>query len=77
MYGTSPAKKAVLVVKADAQLPSGNCNGLLCGTAGTVNLTFPDGTVASNVPLQLGYNPLSVSQVNLGGTATDIWALYN
>lgn len=77
MYGTSPAKRAVSVTKADANLPGGSCNGLLVGVAGTANLTFVDGTTASNVPLQLGYNPIAVLRVNTGGTATDIWALYN
>lgn len=68
--------KMLLVTKADADLPGGRCFGLLVGTAGTANLKDAAGNTLANVPLQVGYNPLSVSQVRTGGTATDIWALY-
>jgi len=73
---SSPAVTFVPVTKADADLAGGTCRGLLVGTAGTANLQQQDGTTRSNVPLQAGYNPLSVKQVRTGGTASDIWALY-
>jgi len=73
---TSPAVKFAPVTKADADLPGGACRGLLVGTAGTAVLMEQDGTVRTNVPLVAGYNPLTVQQVRLGGTAADIWALY-
>ena len=72
----APATRYVPVVKADADLPDGLCRGLLVGTAGTANLMQEDGTVRANVPLQAGYNPLRATQVRVGGTAADIWALY-
>jgi len=68
--------KIVAVTKADAELPSGRCLGLLVGTAGTANLMDAAGNILTSVPLQAGYNPISVRQVRLGGTAADIWALY-
>ena len=71
-----PAYKYAPVTKADAELPSGMCRALLVGEAGTANLMEPDGTIRTDVPLQVGYNPLRCRQVRLGGTATDIWALY-
>lgn len=73
---SGPAGKLVLVTKADANLPDGLCRGLLVGTAGTANLVDSSGGTAANVPLQAGYNPLSVLQVKTGGTADNIWALY-
>lgn len=73
---TSSAAKYPPVVKANANLPGGACRGLLVGSAGTANLTEPDGTQRDNVPLQVGYNAVQALQVRLGGTASDIWALY-
>jgi hypothetical protein len=64
------------VTKADAALPDGPCRALLVGTAGTANLMDNSNTILTAVPLQAGYNPISVQQVRTGGTATDIWALY-
>ena len=69
------AGRIVPVTKADFDLAQ-PCYGLLCGTAGTVNLMDREGTIRTNVPLQVGYNPLAVRQVRTGGTAADIWALY-
>jgi hypothetical protein len=74
--GIGPARRVVPVTKADSDLPNGVCRGLLVGTAGTANLVEFDGTVRTAVPLQAGFNPLSVLQVRTGGTASDIWALY-
>lgn len=73
---TKPSTRFVLVTKANADLPQGPCRALLVGTAGTANLMDAEGNTVSDVPLQQGYNPLSVSQVRLGGTADNIWALY-
>lgn len=70
------ANHYVPVTKADADLPGGICSGLLVGTAGSANIMEPDGTIRANVPLVVGYNPISARQIRLGGTATDIWALY-
>lgn len=70
------ATKYVPVTKANEDLPDGVCRGLLAGTAGTVNLQQPDGTVRENFPLQQGYNPIFAKQVRTGGSASDIWALY-
>lgn len=73
---TVSASVYTLVTKANADLPGGITRGLLVGTAGTANLTQPDGTLCADVPLQQGYNPLQVLQVRTGGTADNIWALY-
>ncbi len=72
----SPSGRYVPVTKANALLPEGTCRALLVGTEGTANLVDLSGTTRTNVPLQKGYNPISCRQVNTGGTASDIWALY-
>jgi hypothetical protein len=66
----------VKVTKANADLPDGLCRALLVGTPGTANLKDQFGTATTDVPLQQGYNPLNVLQVNTGGDADDIWAIY-
>ena len=66
----------VAITKANANLPGGRPIAILCGTAGTLNITNIDNTTATAIPCQAGYNPISPLQVNTGGTATDLWALY-
>lgn len=73
----NPAKYVVPVTKADENLPDGMADGLLCGSAGTVNIMDAGGEIRTNVPLQQGYNPFMAQQVRTGGTADDIWALYS
>lgn len=73
---SSPATKYVPVTPGAEDLPDGVCRGLLVGSAGTCNLTEPDGTDRDDVPLIAGYNPLAALKVRAGGTADDIWALY-
>ncbi len=72
----SSAKAIVPVTPANANLPGGICRGLLVGTAGTANLVDGSGNTVTGVPLQQGYNPIQVLQVQTGGTASNIWALY-
>lgn len=69
-------QKIVPVTKADSDLPGGICAGLLVGVAGTLNVMDASGTTVTGVPVQAGYNPISVRQVRAGGTATNIFALY-
>lgn len=66
---TYAAQGARLVTKADAALPNGACKALLCDQPGTANLLLLDGTLATNFPLQQGYNPIMVQAVRLGGSA--------
>lgn len=73
---TSSASRIALVTKADSGLPNGTCRGLLVGTAGTANLMDAHGGIATDVPLQAGYNPIQCQQVRTGGTADNIWALF-
>lgn len=82
--GTSAIRKLAsaeqyrLVTKDDDDdLPDGIADGLLVGTAGTANLMEPGGDTQTDVPLVAGYNPIKVKRVLTGGTADDIWALYN
>lgn len=49
---------------------------LWVGTAGTANLVDEKGNVAADFPLLAGLNPIRIRQLELGGTADDIWALY-
>ncbi len=72
-----PATKLVKLTKTDnTDLTDGACRSLLVGTAGTANIKDADGTDRANVPLQAGYNPIRIIQLETGGTADDIWALY-
>jgi hypothetical protein len=48
---------------------------LLCGTAGTFTGKDAMGQTLTSLPLQAGYNPISIS-VWSAGTAADVWALY-
>lgn len=73
---SEPAHKCVPVTKANSNLPDGTCRSLLVGTAGTLNIMDNSGVLRTNVPVQQGYNPIYCRQVNTGGTASDIWALY-
>ncbi len=73
---SNPASAAILVVKAASDLPDGPCRALLCGQAGTVNIVDASGNVCTDLPLQAGYNPISVIRVSTGGSASNIWALY-
>ena len=72
----NPGEKWVKLTKANADLAGGVCRSLLVGMGGTANLTDQFGNVTTDVPLQEGYNPLQCKQVNTGGTADNIWAIY-
>ncbi len=72
-----PAAQLAAIVKSDtADLPGGVCRALLVGTAGTATIIDASGALATNVPLQQGYNPIGVTRVQTGGTADNLWALY-
>lgn len=60
------------VAKINSQWP----RALLVGTAGTATIIDASGQTCTSVPLQAGYNPISVQRVLDTGTASDIWALY-
>ena len=70
-----PAEAMELVVKGSPLVKGTGCRGILCGTAGTANITV-GGQALANVPMQQGYNPLRVQSVQAGGTADNMWALY-
>lgn len=69
---------AKVTASDSADIPA--TNGLLVGTAGNARVIFADGqnTGASDlIPLQAGYNPISVTRIySTGLTASNIWALY-
>jgi hypothetical protein len=73
VYGTSP--KAVKLTKADAT-PITVPRALWVGTAGSANLVDESGNTLTAFPLQAGYNPIRISQLETGGDADDIWGLY-
>jgi hypothetical protein len=69
--------KVVPVTLANSDLPNGPCRSIVCGSAGTLNFMEIDGvTIRTNFPLPQGYNPIQAQQIRLGGTASDLWALY-
>ena len=68
---------ATLVVAVVAGASFTACRALLVGTAGSATVTCSDGATATLIPLQAGYNPISITNVSATGlTAANIWALY-
>lgn len=65
------------IVAIVAGTPFAPCRGILCGTAGAATVTCESGDVAALIPLQQGYNPISITNVAAAGlTASNLWALY-
>jgi hypothetical protein len=71
-----PAQGIIAITPANTPLPNGTCKGIMCGTAGTLNGIDETGNVFTGFPLVQGYNRIRVSQVSIGGTAANLWALY-
>lgn len=67
-----PADDVVPVVSGE---PFTLCRALLVQAEGTATIIMASGSTRTNVPLQVGYNPLRCTQVTLG-TASGVWALY-
>ena len=74
------ASDTVDIVMNDAAATTRVARGLLVGTAGDARIIDAEGynTGATNlVPLQKGYNPMSVRRVySTGLTAANIWAIF-
>lgn len=65
----------IIPIVADAAFRS--CRGVLVGTAGAATVTDAGGNVRTLIPLQAGYNPISIQLVASAGlTAANMWALY-
>jgi hypothetical protein len=69
------AKGVVALTKNDTNTFAAT-EGLLVGTAGTANITTPKDGNVNDVPLQAGYNPISITKLRLGGSVADVFALY-
>lgn len=68
---------AQAIVPVVAGTPFDLCRGLLVGTAGAATVVDGTGATRTLIPLQQGYNPISITNVVASGlTADDIWALY-
>ncbi len=66
------------VTPGAGDLPNGVTSALLVTVAGTVNITWPDGTNHDGVHLAAGiWHPMAVIKVRSGGTATGIKAGYH
>lgn len=75
-YATlGPSGSLAKLTKADST-PITVPRSLWVGTAGTANLVDEKGNTLANFPLKAGLNPIRISQLETGGTADDIWALY-
>lgn len=73
------ASGAVSVTPGSDPLANGECKAILANAAGVVDLTFANGSVAVNFPLQAGYNPVRATVIDAptsGSAATGVWALY-
>lgn len=71
-----PGQDVIPVTKADADLPDGPCRALWVGVAGTLNIRTLNGNDRDDFPAFIGLNQIQVTRVRLGGTASDIWAIY-
>ena len=72
------ARMVRAVVASDTtDLPDGTPVGLWIGTAGTLNFDDETGEQITGFPAVAGFNPIAAKRVRTGGTASDIWALYN
>lgn len=70
-----PSGKIFALSQASTPIATGIPRALLCGTAGTFTGKDAMGNTITSLPLQAGYNPISVS-VWSGGTAANVWGLY-
>jgi hypothetical protein len=72
-----PAQVITAVTPSDTlNLPRGSTRGLLVGVAGAATVIDSQGNIVTGIPLQQGFNPISVSRVFATGlTASNIWAL--
>lgn len=68
---------STLITKHDTNdiITGGVSRGLIIGTAGTINVTFPDDSEADGMPVQEGFFPFNVRKVRTGGTADNIWTV--
>lgn len=72
-----PSQNVKVIVADDGNdLPDGPCRGIWSGTDGTANIVTADGDDLVDFPLFAGLNPIAVSRVKTGGTATNLFALY-
>ena len=71
-----PAYTVPVTPSDSADLPLGTARGLMVGTDGTVNVTYPNG-LQDTITLSAGMiHGISVTRVRTGGTATLIKACY-
>mgnify|MGYP003563193325 CR=1 FL=1 len=72
-----PGQDVVPVTKDDDNdLPNGPARALWVGVAGTLNIRTLNGSDRDNFPALIGLNQIQVVRVRLGGTASNIWAIY-
>lgn len=65
-----------LVTPSDNDIiTDGFSRGLIIGSSGTINVTFPDGSEANGMPAPAGFFPFFVKKVREGGTASNIWTV--
>ncbi len=69
--------RALRAVTPGSALPLGPCQGIIVGTAGSLNYTDFTGEILTGVPVQAGYNPICCQSIESGGTASNIWAGYH
>lgn len=71
---------ATKIIKQDSltgsPLVGGPCRGLLVGTAGTATVVDANGNTCTDIPLQVGYNPIQLQQITALTTAANVWALW-
>ncbi len=76
LSSSGPVKDIVAVTASDTTVFAAT-RGLLVGTAGAATVKTVEGSTATTIPLQAGFNPISVTQVfSTGLTAANIWRLY-
>lgn len=66
--------KSSITITPDTPFPT--CRGVYVGTAGSLVVTYPDGTTDTFTTAVAGYHPLQITNVAAASTATDLHALY-
>lgn len=76
---TAPGTSIVKITPSDS-VDFDTCRALLVGTGGDARIITADDVNTGGtdlVPLQTGYNPISVKRIySTGLTAANIWAIY-
>jgi hypothetical protein len=74
-HGNLRRYKAVDPSSADVDITGEPCDAIHCSAAGTATLTQPGGSVRTDIPLDVGWNPISAVKIESTGLTATIDAI--